>query len=81
VTDAILNKGPNLTERDPRTGKITPLFHPRRHKWDRHFRWDGPLLVGKTATGRTTIAVLAINHPQRILLRETLIAEGVFPPF
>ena len=38
-----------------------PLFNPRRQKWDRHFRWDGPLLVGRTAIGRTTIRVLQIN--------------------
>src|SRR5262245_18410925 len=38
--------GPNIAGIDPRTGKVTRLFHPRRHKWERHFRWDGPVLVG-----------------------------------
>src|SRR5437660_11487008 len=55
------HKGPNLAGRDAHTKKLTPLFNPRRHKWERHFRWDGPLLVGRTAIGRTTISVLAIN--------------------
>ena len=31
---------------DPSTQKRTWLFHPRRHKWSRHFRWDGALLIG-----------------------------------
>jgi hypothetical protein len=39
------HKGPNVAGIDPKTKKITPLFNPRRHKWSRHFRWDGALLV------------------------------------
>lgn len=75
-----LHKGPNLTGIDPRTRKLTKLFHPRRMVWARHFRWNGPLLVGRTSIGRTTVAVLAINQEDRVPLREALIAEGVFPP-
>jgi len=73
-------KGPNIAGLDPRTQKITPLFHPRRHKWSRHFKWEGPTLVGRTPQGRTTIAVLNINEPEAILLRESLILEDLFPP-
>jgi hypothetical protein len=75
-----LHKGPNLTGIDPRTGRLTRLFHPRRHKWSYHFRWDGPYLVGRTAIGRTTVAVLAMNLAHRVALREQLIAVGRFPP-
>src|SRR5438093_11112829 len=35
-------KGPNIAGIDPKSGKLVPLFRPRRHKWTRHFRWDGP---------------------------------------
>jgi hypothetical protein len=73
------HKGPNLTGIDPRTKRLSKLYHPRRHKWSRHFRWDGPFLVGKTAIGRTTIAVLAMNHPDAVEVRQELIDEGVFP--
>jgi hypothetical protein len=45
----------------------------------RHFRWDGPVLVGRTAVGRATIAVLAINLPHRLAQRAALIDEGVLP--
>ena len=72
-------KGPNLAGIDPTTRKRTWLFNPRRHKWSRHFRWDGPILAGRTAIGRATIAVLAINLPHRVRHRAQLIAEGVFP--
>jgi hypothetical protein len=74
------HKGPNIAGRDPRTGDIVRLFHPRRHKWGRHFRWDGPTLLGRTAIGRATIAVLRINAPVRVRLRRQLIKEGKFPP-
>ncbi len=74
-----LHKGPNLTGIDPDTGKIVRLFHPRRHKWQRHFRWDGPTLLGRTAVGRTTIITLGINLRPRLALREALIDEGTFP--
>lgn len=71
-----LHKGPNLTGIDPDTGKIALLFNPRRQTWKRHFEWDGAILAGLTKTGRATIAVFAINHPQRIKLREKLLDQG-----
>jgi hypothetical protein len=71
-------KGPNLTGRDPATGKVTRLYHPRRHKWAYHFRFDGTILNGRTAIGRTTIDVLRMNHPQLVALRAILMAAGVF---
>ena len=73
-------KGSDIGGRDPKTGKLTALFHPRRHKWARHFRWQGASLVGRTPIGRVTAAVLHINDSFRVELREGLIEEGVFPP-
>jgi hypothetical protein len=75
-----LCKGPNLAGIDPVTRRLVPLFHPRRMKWSRHFRYRGSVLVGRTAIGRATIGVLQMNHKERIDLRQTLIDEGVFPP-
>jgi hypothetical protein len=48
-------------------------------EWRRHFRWDGPCLVGRTAVGRVTIAVLAMNAPAFVEVRAALHEEGVFP--
>jgi hypothetical protein len=56
------------------------LFNPRRHKWDRHFRWRGPFLVGRTPIGRVTVGVLALNDPNAVRVRMELIDEGVFQP-
>jgi hypothetical protein len=74
------HKGPNIAGLDPRTRRLTRLFHPRRQNWDRHFRWDGSLLVGRTPVGRVTVAVLDLNHPDLFAVRVALIEEGRFPP-
>jgi len=73
------HKGPNIAGNDPWTGKLTSLFNPRRQKWDAHFEWNGPLIVGKTAAGRTTLYVLDMNHPDRVEVRRSLIEAGLFP--
>src|SRR5262249_22546398 len=75
-----LHKGPNIAGIDPLTRKLTKLFNPRRHKWERHFRWDGPYPIGRTGVGRTTVVVLAMNDPDVIQVRRSLIEEGLFPP-
>jgi hypothetical protein len=74
------HKGPNIAGLDPLTRKLTKLFNPRRHKWERHFRWNGPYVVGRTAVGRVTVAVLAMNDPDVVEVRAALLEEGLFPP-
>lgn len=68
---AICTKGTNLTGIDPETSEITELFHPRRQRWEDHFEWQGIYLIGKTATGRTTIRVLNINSEDQVALRSS----------
>lgn len=72
------HKGPNIAGIDPVTGRLVALFHPRRQSWERHFVWDGPILVGRTQSARATIKVLAINDPDSVDFRAELIEEGVF---
>ena len=54
---------------DPLTKELTELFHPRRHRWTDHFKWQGVLISGTTAIGRTTIDVLRMNAEERLQLR------------
>jgi hypothetical protein len=72
------HKGPNIAGIDPETGQLVALFHPRRQRWDRHFAWDGPTLVGRTRSGRATIRVLAINVPDFLAFRAELMEEGAY---
>jgi hypothetical protein len=74
------HKGPNIASLDPETGELVRLFHPRRDLWIEHFSWEGASLVGRTVIGRATVTLLAVNHPDYVHLRESLIAEGTFPP-
>jgi 5-methylcytosine-specific restriction endonuclease McrA len=67
--DCNLRKGPNLAGIDPESGSMTPLFHPRTDRWDDHFQWNGIRIEGKTGKGRATIAVLALNHEDRLEVR------------
>jgi hypothetical protein len=52
------------------------LFNPRRDDWDEHFRWDGPVLHGRTEIGKVTIRVLRINHPDAVEMRRLLLEYG-----
>lgn len=70
-------KGPNLAGIDPVTGEITVLFHPRRDNWHDHFQWNGPLIEGRSAVGRATAHVLALNDSKRMRLRLQLLEEGL----
>jgi hypothetical protein len=57
---------------------LTRLYHPRTDQWTDHFEWHGVTLVGKTAVGRTTVEVLAINDADSVAVREALRDEGIF---
>lgn len=73
-----LRKGPNLTGIDPDSGKITPLFHPRRDRWDNHFTRVEASLIGTTAVGRTTAWLLEMNSGERLRLRGMLVRLGLW---
>lgn len=75
-----LSKGPNIAGIDPDSRALVPLFNPRRERWNDHFGWRGPRLVGLTPIGRATIRVLAINHREAVALRRTLMTSGAFFP-
>jgi hypothetical protein len=67
---------------DPRSGRLIPLFNPRRQKWSRHFAWDADflLILGRTAVGRAAVAALHLNSPALINLRRALRVLGEQPP-
>lgn len=73
-----VHKGSDLAGLDPITGRLTRLFNPRRNRWRAHFALEGPLLVGRTAIGRTTVEVLDMNYPDRVELRKVLIEAGIY---
>jgi hypothetical protein len=76
------HKGPNISGIDFLGSPLLPvrLFHPRRHKWSRHFHYHGAELRGRTAIGRVSVQVLAINLPHRLALRDFLMKAHLFFP-
>jgi 5-methylcytosine-specific restriction endonuclease McrA len=70
-----LHKGSDLTGIDPHSGELTPLFHPRRDRWDDQFEWDDLHIVGRTAVGRTTVRLLQLNSPARLRVRRATLSD------
>ena len=73
----------NKTEgRDPVSGDLVPLYHPRNQQWSDHFAWneDFSLIIGLTATGRATVETLQINREGVVNLRRVLYTMGEHPP-
>jgi len=66
-----LHKGTNLSGLDPKTEKLTRLFHPRLDDWDEHFANRGGEIIGLSAIGRTTVNLLRMNENGRLQLRES----------
>ena len=81
----VIGKRARTHARDPLSGVIVPLFHPRRDRWRDHFAWSSDFLrvIGKTPTGWATIRALGLNgaryRAQRRLLRQAMAAGG--PPW
>lgn len=71
-------KGPNLAAKDPQSGSVVLLFHPREQAWEEHFELEGHYLRGRTPTGRATVALLQMNAPRRLERRAELVRRGKF---
>ncbi|HEV3145339.1 MAG TPA: HNH endonuclease signature motif containing protein [Gemmataceae bacterium] len=68
---------------DPETGAVVPLFNPRMQNWFDHFRWseDGLRIIGLTAIGRATVALLHLDDdPIALLVRSYWVTAGWHPP-
>ena len=72
-------KGPNIAGSSPGDRRGRPAYSTRtpRSVGDPLSDGMGATLVGMTLIGRVTIAVLDINNPSTVALRESLILEGV----
>lgn len=66
---------------DPETQANVPLFHPRYDVWEDHFAIDpeAELILGRTPTGRATVALLQMNSPAQLLARRQWRRLELFP--
>ncbi len=67
---------------DPLSKTKVSLFHPRRQRWTRHFRWteDSARIEGRTRCGRATVEALRLNNEHLVRLRIIWLAIGSSPP-
>jgi hypothetical protein len=65
-------KGPNPSAFDPLTGLLVRLFNPRTDVWTEHFRDEDGQVTGLTPEGRATAALLEMNRPELIRMRQTI---------
>ena len=72
-------KGSDVASLEPRSGKVVRLFDPRRDRWADHFRIDGAQIDPVTDIGSTTVRLLRLNAPERILERRLLQSLGRYP--
>ena len=72
----------HVEARDPVSGNLVSLYHPRRQQWLDHFGWneDFTLAIGLTPTGRATVERLQLNREGVVNLRQVLQAIGQHPP-
>ncbi len=76
-------KSDKTTGVDPETSETVRLFNPRTQIWFEHFSWseDGLRIVGKTPTGRATVAVLHLSDDADALeVRSYWVLAGWHPP-
>jgi len=59
---------------------IVPLFNPRTQAWNHHLELaNGVEIIGRTATGRATVALLQLNSYERLSYRRNLAEVGRYP--
>ncbi len=64
---------------DPQTREEVALFHPRRDRWNEHFRWEDVHIAGLSATGRATIEALRMNRRVVLAIRAEQKLRGNHP--
>lgn len=76
-----LRKGNRISGIDWDSNTEIRFFHPRLEQWDDNFQVDtaSTMIVGITATGRTTIDYLEINSQSQMKARQLWISLGLFP--
>lgn len=75
-------KGKRTQAADSVSGRVVPLFNPRKQDWHTHFGWsrDGLRILGKTPIGRATVRALDMNNDLVVGVRALWIRLGKFPP-
>lgn len=58
---------------------ITRLYNPRTDDWFEHFEVFEGAIYARTNIGEATIRILRLNDPDRIIIRQELTLNGLYP--
>lgn len=67
------HKGSDIASMDQESGRIIPLFHPRKNIWTDHFRVQDTMIIPLTPEGKVTIRLLQLNADSRIKERRLIL--------
>lgn len=75
-------KATRVTGFEATTHAVVSLFNPRQQSWSDHFQWNADFteIVGKTPTGRATVATLVMNDPHTVIMRGWWRKMRLHPP-
>ena len=67
---------------DSVTNSTALIFNPRTQNWDEHFEWSDNYtrIIGKTPTGRITVAKLNLNKERIVAVRKNWVLADWHPP-
>lgn len=65
-----MRKGSDVASFDEESGRVVPLYHPRRDQWSDHFRLEGGQIHPLTDIGQVTVTLLQLNRSELIVERE-----------
>ncbi len=66
------NKGSDIASLTQSSQKLTPLFNPRKEKWNEHFFLKDGFIIPKTEIGEVTVAILKLNYEDFVAERSAL---------
>lgn len=61
---------------DRLTGKLVPIYNPRKQAWSDHFSWlqaDPAIIEPLSPCGRATVDLLDLNSARRVTIRRWLL--------
>lgn len=74
-----INKGSDIATFIDESNVPIRFFNPRKDTWSEHFKLElTGYLSPKTKIGEATIKILALNHPDSIIERLSMIKMGIF---
>lgn len=78
-SDCNIFKGSDIATFIKESNVVVRFFNPRLDNWFEHFEVFEGAIYPKTEIGAATINIFQLNIPDRIILRQELTKDGLYP--